>query len=208
MIVLYDDETSAECYQVRVLLGVLGLDFRSVALEEYGFDPDGGRSALVLIDDRVAPAAVAHHAGSALLYLARVYDSGGRLVRADDPAGHASVLDWLVFARDLTTSAGAARRHEAFGDPVDLPQAQQEAHRLLRVLDRHLWFMERQGEDFLVGAFSLGDIACFGDVVLCEEGGVSRLDYPAVRRWCDRVQRVPGVPLMPGIFRVAAGHPS
>ncbi|MGW5641693.1 glutathione S-transferase family protein [Saccharopolyspora sp. NPDC003752] len=208
MIVLYDDETSAECYQVRALLGVLGLEFRSVALEEYEFAPDDRRPALVLVDEQVDPAAVAHHAESAVLYLARVYDSDGALVRGEDPAGHAAVLDWLAFGRALAASAGAARRHEAFGEPTDLPQVQAEAHRLLRVLDRHLWFVERQGEDFLVGAFSLGDIACFGDVALCEEGGISRQDYPAVRRWCDRVQRVPGLPLMPGIFRVAAGHPS
>ncbi|MDI3403234.1 glutathione S-transferase family protein [Streptomyces cavernicola] len=208
MITLYDDETSAECHQVRALLGVLGLDFRSVALEEYDTDTDSGRPALVLADDRADPPAVLHDASSALLYLARIYDHDERLLPHDEPAKFAAILDWLAFARALTACAGAARRHESFGDPLDLLPAQQEAHRLLRVMDRHLWFQEQQHEDFLAGGFTLADIACFGDVALCEEGGVSRLDYPAVRRWCDRVKRVPGFPLMSGIFPTAAGLPS
>lgn len=207
MITLYDDETSAECYQVRAALGILGLDFRSLAVEEYGVGPDERRPAVVLVDDRVDPAAVVHHAASALLYLARVHDREGGLL-PDEPARLAAVLDWLAFARALTSSAGAARRHEAFGEPVDLLPAQEEAHRLLRVLDRHLWFGEQRGEDFLTGPFSLADVACFADVALCEEGGISRQDHPAVRRWCDRVKRVPGFPLMSGVFPAAAGRPA
>jgi glutathione S-transferase len=207
MITLYDDETSAECYQVRAVLAILGIDFRSVAVEEYDLGPDETRPAVVLVDDRVDPAAVVHHTTAALVYLARVHDRARGLLPAE-PARLAAVLDWLAFARGLTASAGAARRHESFGDPLDLLPAREEAHRLLRVLDRHLWFGEQRGEDFLVGAFSLADVACFGDVALSEEGGVSRQDYPAVRRWCDRVKRVPGIPVMSGIFPAAAARPA
>ncbi|MEU5848541.1 glutathione S-transferase C-terminal domain-containing protein [Saccharopolyspora shandongensis] len=206
MITIYDDETSAECYQVRAMLGVLGKDFRSVALEEYPDIAPDGRPAIVLVDEHFSPAAVVHDPTAALLYLARVHDREDSLMPTDDPAHLATVLDWLAFGRSLTVSAGAARRHEAFGEPLDMPVAQREAHRLLRTMDRHLWFGEQQGRYFLAGAFSLGDIACFGDVALSEEGGVSRQDYPAVRRWCDRVKRVPGFPLMSGIFPAAAGR--
>jgi len=202
MITLYEDEMSAECYQVRVALGVLGREYRSLAVQEYEVGPDEARPPVVLVDDDTDPAAVVHDTTAALLYLARVHDRAGGLLPAE-PARLAAVLDWLAFARALTASAGAARRHEAFGEALDLEPAQQEAHRLLRVLDRHLWFGEERGEDFLAGAFSLADVACFADVALCEEGGVSRQDYPAVRRWCDRVKRVPGFPLMAGIFPAA-----
>jgi glutathione S-transferase len=37
-------------------------------------------------------------------------------------------------------------------------------------------------------------------VMLSEEGNVSRQDYPAIRRWCDRVKRISGFVGMPGIF--------
>jgi len=42
-------------------------------------------------------------------------------------------------------------------------------------------------------------------VVLSEEGGISRLDYPALRRWTDRVKRIPGFEVMPGIFGASQG---
>jgi glutathione S-transferase len=49
---------------------------------------------------------------------------------------------------------------------------------------------------------TIADIAIFPDVVLSEEGGVSRLDYPALRRWTDRVKALPGFTIMPGVFPV------
>jgi len=38
---------------------------------------------------------------------------------------------------------------------------------------------------------------------LSEEGGISRLDYPALRRWTDRVRRLERFVLMPGIHPVS-----
>ncbi len=65
-----------------------------------------------------------------------------------------------------------------------------------------MWFREREGLDWVCsGAHpTIADIAIFPDVVLSEEGGVSRLDYPALRRWTDRVKELPGFMIMPGIF--------
>jgi glutathione S-transferase len=36
--------------------------------------------------------------------------------------------------------------------------------------------------------------------MLAEEGGIPRQDYPAIRRWCDRVKRVKGFTVMSGVF--------
>jgi glutathione S-transferase len=73
---------------------------------------------------------------------------------------------------------------------------------LLKHLDEHLWFSEQQGCDWICagGHPSIADIACFPYVMLCEEGGISRLPYPAVRRWTDRVKQWAGFTPMPGIF--------
>ena len=75
---------------------------------------------------------------------------------------------------------------------ADKPTAQA----LFRILDEHLWFAERAGEDWIVpGAHpTIADIACFPYVILSEEGGVSRQDYPAIRRWTDRFKRIPASP--------------
>ena len=43
-------------------------------------------------------------------------------------------------------------------------------------------------------------VPVFPDVVLAEEGGVDLLDYPAIRRWLDRVKQIPGFTVMPGVF--------
>lgn len=206
MITLYDDETSADCYRVRVLLSVLGIDFHSIAIEEYGDDNlDSLRPSVVLVDEHCDPPAVSHDSVAALIYLCDTYDDSGSLLGRRQPSRLANVLDWLALSWTLSTSAGVARRHEAFGEPLGhIEHARAQAHRLLRFMDRHLWFGEQEGKDFLAGSFSLADIACFGGVALCEEGGINRQDYPAVRRWCDRVKRVPGVPLMSGIFPASA----
>ena len=36
--------------------------------------------------------------------------------------------------------------------------------------------------------------------IVSEEGGISRQDYPAIRRWTDRVKRIPGFVVMSGVF--------
>lgn len=206
MITLYDDEMSTACYRVQIALALLDLDYRSIALEEYSDgEPDALRPEVVLVDESSSPAAVLLDSSAALLYLCDRYDEPGRLLRRGCPDTLAQVLNWLSWSREMSDTAGAARRHESFAEPIaDLAWAQRRAHHLMRGLDRHLWFGEAEGDEFLCGEFSLADAACFGDVVLSEEGGIDQQDYPAVRRWFDRVKRVPRFPLMPGIFPVSA----
>ena len=99
-----------------------------------------------------------------------------------------------------------------------LPTAREEAsarHQFLvlyaepfRVLDEHLWFAEQQGQGWLCSPDhpTIADLACFPYVMLSEEGGISRLPYPAIRRWTDRVKRIPGFTTMAGVF--GAGEPA
>ena len=90
------------------------------------------------------------------------------------------------------------------------PAARAGAHKLFRILDEHLWFAEREGQDFVASLDhpTIADIACFPYVMLSEEGGVFRKDYPAIRRWCDRFKRTPGFIVMSGIFLTSAAKPA
>ena len=108
------------------------------------------------------------------------------------------------FAGALTPTTSAARLREAFARNPDADRARSGAHRLFRVLDEHLWFAEQEGRNWLCGPGhpTIADIACFPGVMLSEEGGISRMPYPAIRRWTDRVKRIPGFVPMPGIFPV------
>lgn len=209
MVTLYDFELSAGCYAVRLMLSILGVAYETVSVDIYpGADnraasflklnPDG--TLPVLVDDAVT----AINAPRCLAYLASKYDPVRRWY-PEQGAHIPEVLGWLEFARGLSESAGVARTGVAFGWDADLPALQSEAHRLLRQLDEHLWFGEKQGRNWLVEAEhpTIADIAVFPDVVLSEEGGVSRQDYPAIRRWLDRVRRIPGFVVMSGVFPAA-----
>ncbi len=112
------------------------------------------------------------------------------------------IAQWLLFAEGTTNTASAARLHDNLGYDFDIEAVRTGAHRLFRVLDEHLWFAERQQRPWVCAAAhpTIADLALFPDVMLSEEGGISRIDYPALRRWTDRVKRIPGFSPMPGIF--------
>lgn len=119
---------------------------------------------------------------------------------------------WADRARDLLSTLGAARLHDNFGIGDGVEAMRALGHQHLRVIERHLWFGERAGHLWLIpGAHpTTADIACFPPIALAGEGGVSLLDYPAIRRWCDRVRNLPGFIPMSGIFppMIPATHPA
>ena len=106
----------------------------------------------------------------------------------------------------LTATAGAARLHDTMFVEVDIGKCRAGAHGLLRILDEQLWFAEAAGEQWLCSGQqpTIADLACFPYVMLSEEGGISRLPYPAIRRWGERVKQLPGFIPMSGIFPAAA----
>ncbi len=211
MIKLYDYELSGNCYKVRLLLGALSVPFERVELDFYpGREHKSARflainplGQLPVIDDG---GFVLRDAQAILVYLATRYDASGLWCPRDDAAALARIVLWLGFAGDLTATAGAARLHDTMFYDADIDQCRAGAHALFRVLDEHLWFAEQQGQDWLcsTGHPTIADLACFPYVMLSEEGGIPRLPYPAIRRWADRVERIPRFTPMPGIFNVPA----
>ena len=200
-VILYDFEPSPACYAARLLLAMLGVGYEIVPV-----DVEPGREHLspwflAISGDGTLPVlevdgvrAIGRDA--VLRELARRYDPTGTWAASDD------TRQWLDFAAALAASSGVARWSIATGEAADVPQLQLAAHRLLRRLDAHLWFGEREHRDWLVAGTepSIADIAVFTEAILSEEGGVSRQDYPALRRWTDRVRRIPGFVVMSGVF--------
>lgn len=207
MITLYDYELSGNCYKVRLLLGILGLDYGTVPVDFYPgreqrsdwFRKLNPLGQLPVIDD---DGLILRDAQAILVYLASRYDASGRWYPRGDARLLGETAQWLAFADAITATASAARLHDGFHYDLDVGQARAGAHRLFRVLDEHLWFGEVEGRDWLCAAAhpTVADIACFPYVILSEEGGVSRQEYPAIRRWCDRVKRIPGFVVMSGVF--------
>lgn len=204
---LYDYELSGNCYKIRLFLSILG---RAHDTETVDFHPGKAHKAptfLVLNPLGQLPVLedgglVLRDAQAILTYLAVKYDPKRLWFPVDDPDRLGEVAQWLAFADLITASASAARLHDGMFYDLDFDHARAEAHRLFRILDEHLWFQEHGGLNWLARGDhpSVADIACFPYVALSEEGGISRQDYPAIRRWCDRVKRVEGFIEMPGIF--------
>lgn len=207
MITVYDYVLSANCYKVRLLLSLLDLDYESVAIDFHpGKEHRGDEFRRInpmghipVLDDG---GFVLRDAHAILIYLATEYDRSRSWYPVADARRLGETAQWMQFADATAGTASAARLVVNLGYELDLEAARAGAHDLFRVLDEHLWFRERAGGRWLAtGAKpTLGDIAVFPDVVLAEEGGVDLLDYPAIRRWLDRVKQLPGFATMPGVF--------
>ena len=207
MIKLYDYELSGNCYKVRLLLNMLGLPFEVMPVEFYPRREHKNEVFLAINPLGQLPALsdgdfTLRDAQAILVYLAQRYDPTGKWYPTRNPERLGETQMWLAFADSLTGSLSAARLHDLFFFPFDAPTCRQRAHELLRVLDDHLWSQEEQGFSYLCKAHepTVADLACFPYVALSDEGGVSLAEYPAVRRWTDRVKRLPGFVVMAGVF--------
>jgi glutathione S-transferase len=191
-------------------MSVLGIPFESVPIDFYpgrehknpAFLKINPLGQLPVIDDDDF---VLRDAQAILVYLASKYDPAGRWYPRTNAETVGEIQTWLAFADSLTATASAARLHDSLFYEADIEKCRAGAHALFRVMDEHLWFAEQESQDWLASRDhpSIADIACFPYVMLSEEGGISRLAYPAIRRWADRVKRIPGFILMPGIFNAA-----
>ena len=207
MIRLYDYELSGNCYKIRLLLSFLGLEWETRRID---FHPKREhKSAWFLAINPLGQVPVVEDgdvrlrdAQAILVYLAAKYDESGEWYPTGDARTLGEIAMWLAFADGITATASAARLHDGLAWELDVSEARSGAHALFRVLDEHLWFAEQEGRDWLCGPDhpTIADIACFPYVVLSEEGGISRMPYPAIRRWTDRVKRIPDFIPMSGVL--------
>lgn len=215
MIKLYDYELSVNCYKQRLLMSILKLPFESVLIDFFpGWEHKGEAFAKinplghipVIDDDRY----ILRDAHAILVYLCAKYDDSGQWYPTNDAETLGEVASWMLFAEGTTNTASAARLHDTLGYPFDIDALRTGAHRLFRVLDEHLWLQEQQGHDWVTRAAhpTIADLALFPDVMLSEQGGISLVDYPALRRWTDRFKRTPGFTVMPGIYPATPDLPA
>jgi glutathione S-transferase len=207
MIALYDYELSGNCYKVRLLLSFLKIEYGTIPVEFYPgrehksewFLRVNPLGQLPVIEDA---GFVLRDAQAILVYLASHYDQSRLWYPRSDAKLLGEIGQWLAFADGITATASAARLHDGLFYELDVMAARVGAHRLFRILDEHLWFREQEDRNWICNAShpTIADIACFPYTMLSEEGGISRQDYPSIRRWCDRCKRISGFIVMPGIF--------
>jgi glutathione S-transferase len=202
---LYDYVLSGSCYKVRLLASLIGLGYTKVPVDFYpgrehrgaAFREINPLAQLPVLDD---DGLVLRDAQAILVYLAGAYDAARTWYPAE-AAAQGRIAMWLSFAGGEIMNSSAARLHDMLGYDVDIDKVRAAAHDAFRVLDDHLTDQEIRGHSWLVDGSppTIADIACFPYVALSGDGGIGIEDYGAIRRWLERVKRLPGFCVMPGI---------
>mgnify|MGYP001244753491 CR=1 FL=1 len=207
MIKLYDYELSVNCYKVRLLLNFLLVPHKLHSIDFFPgwehksewFREINPLGHIPVIDDE---GFLLRDSNAILIYLAAKYDQSCRWYPVHEPSRLGEVSQWMMFSEGTTNTASAARLHDSLGYEFDIEACREGAHKLFRVLDEHLWFQEQNGSSWLCSGDdpTLADLVIFPDVILSEEGGISRVGYPAIRRWADRFRHLPDFSLMAGVL--------
>jgi len=202
---LYNYVLSGNCYKIRLMAALLGVEYETVAVDFYpgyehrspkmrALNPAGTLPVLKSGD------LVLSETQAMLVWLAKTYDTSGCWYPDGDPNTLARVQEWLAFSGRLTQSAGLARLHAMLNWPVDGEAAKAAAVQDLRALELHLNDRVLEGGLWLAGAGpTIADIACFPYVALSPDAGLEHDAYPAIRNWLYAVRGLPGFIAMPGI---------
>ncbi len=200
MLTLHEYTPSQNCWKVRVLLGLLGIPYRTqpVAIfsgesrtpEFLALNPAGATPALQLEDGR----AIAE-SNAILCWLAE----GTRFMPTDRFA-RAKVMQWLFFEQYYVEPVIGSLRFWTLTGRLEInsglvPGKRDAAMRALSALERTL-----RATLFLGGSdFTIADIANYAYVHLADDCGFPLPGFPAIARWVDRVAGIigPGYPVVP-----------
>ncbi len=196
---LYGNSTSGNCWKPAMMLHARGLPFRWIEVdilkgesrtpEFLRLNPNGRVPLLVRPDGRTLA-----ESNAMLVHLGE-----GTEWIPSDAYLRAKMYEWLFFeqyshepyvatVRFWVRYAGKAeeKKHE-------LPERTARGYAALGVMEKAL-----SAAPFLVGERpTLADITLYAYTHVAPEGGFSLDDYPAIRRWLDRVPTLPGFVPMP-----------
>lgn len=195
MLQLYENPVSGNCHKVRLLLGLLGIEYES---REVSVVERGGRGELLggLSPSLTVPTVVLEDGrplaeSNAILW----YFADGTPYLPDDPYERAQALQWMFFEQYKHEPAIAVTRYwvtiSATDPPpsVDLEAKRAEGRSALKAMEWHL----ADREYFVGDRFTIADIALYAYTHVAPEGGFDLEPYPAVRSWLDRLEAQPGV---------------
>jgi glutathione S-transferase len=191
-VVLYDSAVSGNCYKVRLLFALLGVEYerRPLSVVDKSNREDvlgelnpGLRVPTVVLED----GRPLGESGAILWYFAdgTSYVPSGSYDRA-------KILQWMFFEQYSHEPYIAVARHWLVHDMAPSPEALAEKQRggytALDALERGL----SDGRAFLVGGHSIADIALYAYTHVAHQGGFDLAGYPHIRAWLDRVTAEPG----------------
>ncbi|MDX6610484.1 MAG: glutathione S-transferase [Solirubrobacterales bacterium] len=187
-VLLYDNPVSGNCYKVRLILSLLGIEFerRELSVVDHsdragvlgGLSPSLNVPTVVLEDGRPLGES------NAILW----HFADGSRYLPDDPYERAQVLQWMFFEQYKHEPAIAVLRFWVSISEDPRPAADIEAkltagHAALDVMERHLG----DHEYFVSERFTIADIALYAYTHVAPEAGFDLEPYSAVRTWLERV---------------------
>jgi len=171
-----------EVYPVNLSLG------EQFAPEFLAISPNNKIPAIVDPDGPGGEPISVFESGAILLYLA---EKTGKLM-PNDHRGRWQVMEWLMFQMSAIGPMLGQLGHFLYFTSVPLPYAVErysnEAQRLATVVDGRL-----EGRDYLVGDYSIADVACFPWLARHERLGIDLDELPNLGRWLDTIAARPEV---------------
>jgi GSH-dependent disulfide-bond oxidoreductase len=126
--------------------------------------------------------------GAILLYLAEKTDK----FLPVDLRDRKTVTEWLFWQMGGLGPMAGQNHHFTQYAPEKIPYAidryVRETNRLYGVLDRQL-----AGREYIAGAYSIADMACYPWIVPYERQQQNLADFPHLQQWFERVQTRPAV---------------
>ncbi|MCI4591765.1 glutathione S-transferase N-terminal domain-containing protein [Sphingobium sp. BYY-5] len=182
-------------WKVSILLEELGVPYKvtPISLADrvqkqdwyVALNPNGRIPTLV---DHDAEDFAIFESGAILLYLAEKF---GRFIPAD-PKDRSRVIQWVMWQMSgLGPMMGQATVFNRYFDeklPSVIDRYVRESQRLFGVMDQRL-----EAHDYLVGDYSIADIACFPWVRGHDWAGVDMSGFPNLQRWFERISARPAV---------------
>jgi glutathione S-transferase len=203
-ITLYNYELDENSYRARLLLSMLGLEWKTIAVDMVPGQEHKKPQMLALSPLATLPVLqdgdlVLHGTGAILLYIAKAYDPAKRWL-PDDPAAFGDVVKWLGFCEAALAPAVEARLQALFDAPGDEAALRARARKAFRIMDDHMTARHFDGKQWFSGdGATLADLALFPSFALSRDFGVDHDEYPALRRWIRRFRSLAGFHTMPGI---------
>lgn len=192
-VLLYDNPVSGNCYKVRLIFSLLGIDFerRELSVVDHSNRAEvlGGLSPLLNVPTVVLEDGRPLAESNAILW----YFADGSRYLPKDPYERAQVLQWMFFEQYKHEPAIAVLRFWLTISKEPRPAAEIEAKRAagraaLDAMERHLG----ENEYFVGTDFTIADIALYPYTHVAPEAGFDLKPYPAVRGWLERVSHSNG----------------
>jgi glutathione S-transferase len=189
---LYDSAISGNCYKVRLLFSLLGIEYerrevdvidRSGRAEILGDLNPGLRVPTLVLDDG-RPLAES----DAIL----VYFAEGTEYLPEDRYQRAQVLQWLFFEQYSHEPNIAVLRFWAHAgiepDEREAAAKREDGYKALAAMEGHLC-----GRSFLVAESpTIADLALYAYTHVAAEGGMEMDRFPAINAWLSRLAALPG----------------